>query len=87
MVVAGRLQTRLIESRPQRCRFGEVQRSAFDALYFPGRNQSFVRRCVVVCGEPQLVTENIPETGEVEITVVCQIDRRGLVGVGLVINA
>src|SRR4029453_17181290 len=66
----------------------EGERGALHRREFPGRNQRVVYRRVAVCVDKQFVAEDVPGavTGQIEVAVLRQVDRRGLVGRGLVVH-
>ena len=67
----------------------EVERRALDGGDLAGRDQRAVDRRVVVGGEHQLVVVDRRRAGagEIEVGVIGQVDRRGLVGRRLVVDA
>ena len=87
MVVAWRLEAGFLVSRAHRGLFREVEGCAFHALDLAGRNQAVVHRRVVVRVEPQFVSEDVAGAGQVKIAVIREVDRRGFVGRGLIVDA
>ena len=86
MIVAVQFGLELFDPGADAGGFGEIQRCPFDAGDFTRGNQFVVRRSVAAGGQPQFVVEHISGSGEIEVNVTCQIDRRGLVGCSPVIN-
>ncbi len=87
VVIAAWFWLELIDARADACRRRKIQRRAFHTGDFAGGNQLVVRRRIAVRGEPQFVVENVAGASEIKIGVIGQIDRRGLVGGGFVVEA
>ena len=67
---------------------GEIKGSALDRAQFPGGDEALVHGREVICVEVELMVKNsaIAFTGEVEVGVLCQVDRSGLVRGGVVVD-
>ncbi len=65
-------------------RLGEIHHRILDRLDLAGGYPAAIDRGVVIRGDHQLVVENrsAAGTGQVEVGVMGQVDRRGLVGLG-----
>ena len=64
----------------------EVKRRAGHIAQFAGRDQSLVYRREAVGVEFQFVLENISSTGEIEVSVIREVEHRLFVGGGAVID-
>ena len=86
VIVAFHLRLELFDAGANQRRLGEIQRRAFHAGDFAGGNQLIVRRGVTFSRQPEFMSKHIAEAGQVEIAVIGEVDRRGFVGRGRIIN-
>ena len=79
---------KLADPRPDLHRLGEIHLRVLHRLDLTGRYPSAIDGSVVARGDHQIVVKNRPAAGagQVEIGVMGQVDRGGLVGLGPVID-
>ena len=78
----------VVDSRADCRRLAEVERRTGNRRQFSGWDQRVVDRRVPVRIQHQLMAEDVAGrlTGEIEVTVLRQVDRRRLVGRGAILD-
>ena len=87
-VTKNHLIVAVVDARADFSGRGEIEWRSFYRTEFPGRDQILVDRSEPVGVEREFVIQNVAGAfaGQVEITVLAQIDGRGLVGGGFVVD-
>ena len=76
------------DARADRGRLPEIERRAFDRRELAGGNQRRVHRREAIRVERELVLQDVAGSGsgEIEVAVLREVDRRRLVGGGVVVD-